>query len=58
MVTDKTTEMISEMRKGNKVKCPKCDGYISAIGKPKETSLFRCDGCGTSMILTKARYKI
>lgn len=55
MVKSKSLERIEIMRKGKKIKCTRCEvGYISAIGEPETTSLFRCDGCGTSMVLTKA----
>ena len=44
---------IEKMRNGEKIKCPKCDnGFISAIGDPKTTNVFRCDGCQTGMTLT------
>lgn len=50
----KSIERIEKMRKGNKVKCPKCaKGFISAMGEPSTAYCFRCDKCGTSLILTK-----
>ena len=49
-----TIEKINKMRNGEKIKCTKCDnGYVSAIGKPQTAYLFRCNGCGTSMITTR-----
>lgn len=48
-----TLERIELMRKGEKLKCPKCEnGYISAIGNPKDTTLFECP-CGCRIMLTK-----
>ena len=48
------TEMrIEKMRNGEKIKCPRCElGFISAIGDPKTTNVFRCDACQTGMTLT------
>ena len=44
---------IEKMRNGEKIKCPKCkEGYISAVGNPKTTKVFRCDTCETGMVLT------
>lgn len=44
---------IEKMRNGEKLKCPKCEkGFISAIGEPKTTNVFRCDSCKTGMTLT------
>lgn len=46
-------ERIKKMRSGEKIKCPKCeDGFISAVGEPKSTKVFRCDHCQTGMVLT------
>lgn len=54
MEKPKTVERIERMRKGEKVKCPKCaDGYILAIGNPSEAYLFSCDSCGTNMVTKK-----
>ena len=49
-----TIDKIATMRNGGRIKCPKCDsGFVSAVGKPETASLFRCDGCGTGMLMTK-----
>ena len=46
-------ERIEKMRNGEKIKCPRCeDGYISAVGDPKKTNVFRCDKCPTGITLT------
>lgn len=50
-----TIEMIKKMRNGEKISCPKCNGFISAVGNPKTTSLFKCNTCDTSMLLTKKK---
>ena len=43
---------LQRMRNGEKIKCPKCErGFISAVGDPKTTNVFRCDACQTSMVL-------
>lgn len=55
MEMPKGLERLNKLMNGEKVKCPKCKkGYISAVGDPKTTSLFRCSECGTSMVPTKA----
>ncbi len=52
MTTD-SIERIKKMRNGEKIKCPRCeDGFFSAVGDPKTTKVFRCDGCQTGMVLT------
>ena len=44
---------IEKMRNGEKIKCPRCEGgFISAIGDPKTTKVFRCDCCETGLVLT------
>lgn len=49
---NKTLERIETMRNGGKIKCPKCaDGYISAVGDPKKTNVFKCSHCATGMTL-------
>lgn len=48
-----TIEKINKMRNGEKIKCTKCGGYVSAIGEPKTAYLFKCNGCGTSMMTTR-----
>jgi uncharacterized protein (DUF983 family) len=56
MLMEKPTsiERIERMRNGEKVKCPKCaDGFISAVGEPSTAHVFKCDGCGTSMVMKK-----
>lgn len=54
MEKPKTVERIERMRKGEKVKCPKCaDGFISAVGKPETAYLFKCSECGASIKTTK-----
>ncbi len=46
-------EKIDKMRNGEKIKCTKCkNGFVSAVGDPKTTKVFRCDSCETSMVLT------
>lgn len=47
------TEMrIEKMRNGEKIKCPRCElGFISAIGEPKTTNVFKCDHCFTGIVL-------
>ena len=43
---------IEKMRNGEKIKCPRCEtGFISAVGDPKTTKVFRCGCCETGMIL-------
>ena len=42
----KSIEKIEKMRNGEKIKCPRCDtGFISAVGNPQTTYLFRCKYC-------------
>lgn len=54
MEKPKSIERIERMRKGEKVKCPKCDdGFISAVGEPSEAYFFKCDGCGISMVMRR-----
>lgn len=54
MVVPKTVERIEKMRKGEKIKCPKCEkGFIAAVGEPENAYIFKCDECGTSMVMTK-----
>lgn len=49
----KTEERIEIMRNGSKIKCPRCaDGYISAVGDPKKTNVFKCSHCQTGMTLS------
>ena len=44
---------IERMRNGEKIKCPRCEnGFWAAVGDPKTTHVFRCDGCGSGMVLT------
>ena len=46
----KSIEKIEKMRNGEKIKCPRCDtGFISAVGNPQTTYLFRCNNCGKSL---------
>ncbi len=46
-------ERIKKMRNGEKIKCPRCEeGFISAVGDPQKTKVFRCDKCQTGMVLT------
>ena len=53
-----TIEMIQKMRNGEKIKCPKCKGFIIAVGNPKTTPLFKCNECGKSMRLTIKHHKL
>lgn len=44
------------MRNGKKIKCPRCeDGYISAVGNPEMTNVFKCNKCETGIVLTVGR---
>ena len=53
-----SNERIKKMRNGEKIKCPRCEkGYISAVGEPEKTNVFRCDTCETGISLT-IPYKI
>lgn len=53
---EKSLERIKRMRNGEKIKCSRCeDGYISAVGNPKTTNVFKCDKCGKGIVLTAAR---
>ena len=46
-------ERMRRMRNGEKIKCPLCeDGFWSAVGDPKTTKVFRCDGCQKSLVQT------
>ena len=48
-----TDERIARMRRGEKIKCPRCEsGFWSAVGNPETTHVFRCDGCGIAMVET------
>lgn len=50
---DRSQERIEKMRNGEKIKCPRCEnGYISAVGNPEETKVFKCDQCGRGIVLT------
>lgn len=43
---------INRMRNGEKIKCPRCEGgHMAAVGDPKHTHVFRCDKCGTSIVM-------
>ena len=54
MEKPKSIERIEMMRKGKKIKCPKCEsGFISAVGEPKSAYYFKCDKCSTSILQTK-----
>lgn len=54
MEKPKSIERIERMRKGEKVKCPKCaDGFISAVGDPSTAYLFKCSGCNVGMVMSK-----
>lgn len=54
MEKPKTFEKIELLRKGEKIKCPKCDkGFISAVGEPSTAYFFKCDTCNISMVMTK-----
>lgn len=55
MEKPKTVERIERMRKGEKVKCPKCaDGFISAVGEPSTAYLFKCSECSANIKTTKS----
>ena len=47
-----TAEKIKILKTGETLDCPKCGGKIKAVGEPKTASVFRCDGCGASMVPT------
>lgn len=50
----KSIEKIEKIRNGEKIKCPRCDtGFISAVGNPQTTYLFRCNNCGISIVERK-----
>ena len=52
-MTTQSEQRIQKMRNGEKLKCPKCEkGFVSAVGNPKTTKVFRCNDCGTSIVLT------
>ena len=54
MEKPKSIERIEMMRKGKKIKCPKCEiGLISAVGDPETTNYFKCDNCSISIVQTK-----
>ena len=49
----KSDERIDKMRNGEHIKCPRCtDGFISAVGEPSTTNVFRCNHCKTGIVLT------
>lgn len=49
----KTGERVELMRRGERIKCPRCsDGFFSAIGDPKTTLVFGCNKCKAGMVLT------
>lgn len=53
---ENSLERIKRMRNGEKIKCSHCkDGYISAVGNPKITNVFKCDKCETGIVLTVDR---
>jgi len=46
-------DRIAKMRRGEKIKCPKCEnGFFEAKGDPKKTLVFGCDKCDAGMVLT------
>lgn len=48
-----TEQRIEDMRNGKKLKCPRCEtGFVSAIGNPETTKVFKCNVCGTGIVLT------
>lgn len=48
-----TEQRIEAMRNGEKIKCPKCEkGFISAVGNPQTTKVFKCSHCETGIVLT------
>ena len=54
MKKPKSIERIEMMRKGKKVKCPKCEvGFISAVGDPEKAYYFKCDKCHVGIVQTK-----
>ena len=54
MKKPKSIERIEMMRKGEKIKCPKCEsGFISAVGDPKIAYYFKCDKCSVSIVQTQ-----
>lgn len=56
MYTNNSLERIKRMRNGEKIKCSRCkEGYISAVGDPKTTKVFKCDKCETGIVLTVNR---
>lgn len=49
----KTEERVELMRRGERLKCPRCsEGFFSAIGDPKTTLVFGCNKCEAGMVLT------
>ena len=53
---ENSLERIKRMRNGEKIKCSRCkDGYISAVGNPKTTNVFKCDKCEKGIVLTVDR---
>lgn len=56
MYINKSLERIKQMRNGKKIKCPRCeDGYISAVGNPETTNVFKCNKCEIGIVLTVGR---
>lgn len=54
MVIPKSVERIQKMRSGEKIKCTKCaDGFVSAVGKPENAYLFKCDRCDLNIFITR-----
>ena len=50
IIQTESLKRIQRMRNGEKLKCPRCeDGYISALGNPQTTRVFKCDICGCGM---------
>ena len=54
MEKPKSIERIEMMRKGKKIKCPKCEsGLISAVGNPETAYYFKCDKCSIGIVQPK-----
>ena len=54
-----SNQRIKDMRDGKNIKCPRCQtGYISAVGDPITTNVFRCNECETGIILRIAKKNI
>ena len=46
-------ERIALMRKGQQIKCPKCNqGFFVAVGDPITTKAFKCNYCPAKIILS------